>query len=79
MFASRPMARLVSILRGGAQFVVMDCGPAGASPDAALIARLADATLLVSGRRLLHSQDVANAARILESARAAPIGMVVTR
>jgi Mrp family chromosome partitioning ATPase len=57
----------------------MDCGPAGASPDAALIARLADATLLVSGRRMLHSQEVANAARILESARAAPIGMVVTR
>jgi Mrp family chromosome partitioning ATPase len=79
MFSSRPMARLVQILRGGAEFVVIDCGPANATPDAALIARLADATVLVSRKSVLHSAQVASAARILESAKAAPIGIVVTR
>jgi polysaccharide biosynthesis transport protein len=79
MFASRPMARLVSVLRGGADFVVIDCGPAGAGPDAGVIARLADATVLVSKRQMLHSPLVANAARILENAKAAPIGIVITK
>jgi Mrp family chromosome partitioning ATPase len=78
MFSSRPMARLVDILRGGADFVVLDCGPANSGPEAALIARLADATLLVSRRSALHGPQVAKAARILESAHAAPIGIVVT-
>jgi uncharacterized protein involved in exopolysaccharide biosynthesis/Mrp family chromosome partitioning ATPase len=79
MFASRPMERLVSVLRGGADFVVIDCGPAGAGPDAGVIARLADATVLVSRRQMLHSPLVANAARMLESAKAAPIGIVITK
>lgn len=79
MYSSRPMARLVHILRGGADFVVIDCGPAGAGPEAALIARLADATVLVSNRKALHSPLIANAAQILESAKAAPIGIVVTK
>ena len=79
MFASRPMARLVSVLRGGADFVVIDCGPAGAGPDAGVIARLADATVLVSKRQMLHSPLVANAAKILENAKAAPIGIVITK
>jgi uncharacterized protein involved in exopolysaccharide biosynthesis/Mrp family chromosome partitioning ATPase len=79
MFASRPMARLVSILRGGADFVVLDCGAAGAGPDAALIARLADATVLVARRAELYAPALANAARILESAKAAPVGIVVTK
>jgi succinoglycan biosynthesis transport protein ExoP len=79
MFASRPMARLVSVLRGGADFVVIDCGPVGAGPDAAVIARLADATVLVARRQALHSPLVANAARVLESAKAAPIGIVITK
>ncbi|HEY4075957.1 MAG TPA: exopolysaccharide transport family protein [Rhizomicrobium sp.] len=78
MFASRPMAKLMSVLRGGADFVVIDCGSASAGPDAALIARLADATVLISPRQALHSPMVSNAARILQSAQAAPIGMVVT-
>jgi succinoglycan biosynthesis transport protein ExoP len=79
MYTSEPMARLVSVLRGGADFIVIDCGPANGSPDAALIARLADATVLVSKRQALHSPMVANAARILQSAKAAPIGIVVTK
>jgi len=79
MFASRPMERLVSVLRGGADFVVIDCGPVGAGPDAGVIARLADATVLVSKRQLLHSPLVAGAARTLEDAKAAPIGIVITK
>lgn len=79
MYSSQPMAKLVQVLRGGADFVVIDCGPANASPDAALIARLADATVLVSARSKLNSPMVANAAKILESARSAPIGIVVTK
>ena len=79
MFASRPMARLISVLRGGADFVVIDCGAVGADWDAAVIARLADATVLVSRRQMLHSPLVANAARILENAQAAPVGIVITK
>jgi uncharacterized protein involved in exopolysaccharide biosynthesis len=79
MYTSEPMVRLVSVLRGGADFVVIDCGPANGGPDAALIARLADATVLVSKRQALHSPMVANAARILQSAKAAPVGIVVTK
>jgi tyrosine-protein kinase Etk/Wzc len=79
MFSSRPMAKLASVLREGADFVVLDCGPAAASPDAAVIARLADVTLLVSKRDHLHSPLIANAARALEQARAAPVGIVITK
>jgi uncharacterized protein involved in exopolysaccharide biosynthesis/Mrp family chromosome partitioning ATPase len=79
MFSSRQMKRLVSILRGGADFVVIDCGPAGSGPDAALLARLADATVLVARRPVLHGPQLATAARALKNARAAPVGIVVTR
>ena len=79
MYTSEPMARLVSVLRGGADFVVIDCGPVGTGPDAGVIARLADATVLVSKRQLLHSPLVASAARTLEDAKAAPIGIVITK
>jgi succinoglycan biosynthesis transport protein ExoP len=79
MFASRPMQRLVSVLRDGADFVVIDCGPVGAGSDAGVIARLADATVLVSKRQTLHSPLVANAAKSLQSAKAAPIGIVITK
>jgi succinoglycan biosynthesis transport protein ExoP len=79
MFTSRPMTRLISILRGGADFVVIDCGAAGSGPEAALIARLADATVLVAKRQMLYAPALSNAARILESAQAAPIGIVVTK
>jgi hypothetical protein len=40
---------------------------------------LADATLLVSKRQMLHSPLLAHAARALENVRAAPIGIVITR
>jgi len=77
MFASRAMARLIGVLRGGADFVVVDCGPVGA--EAATVAALADATILVSKRGILHSPTMAHAARALENVRSAPVGIVVTR
>ena len=77
MFASRPMRRLISVLRAGADFVVIDCGTVGA--EAGVIARLADATILVSKRQMLHSPLMANATRNLQGANAAPIGIVTTR
>jgi len=79
MFASRAMTRLITVLRGGADFIVIDCGPVGARSQAASIARLADATVLVSPRQMLHSAAMANAAQLLESANAPPIGIVTTR
>jgi uncharacterized protein involved in exopolysaccharide biosynthesis/Mrp family chromosome partitioning ATPase len=79
MFASRAMTRLITVLRGGADFIVIDCGPVGARTQAANMARLADATVLVSPRQMLHSAATANAARILEDAKAAPVGIVITR
>jgi len=79
MFASRPMQRLISVLREGADFVVIDCGPAGAGPEAGIIAHLADATVLVSKRQALHSPLVASAAKNLRNAKAAPIGIVITK
>jgi Mrp family chromosome partitioning ATPase len=79
MFQSRPMERLVSVLRGGADFVVIDCGPVGQGPQAPVIARLADATVLVSKRQALQSPLVAKAARMLEDAKAAPLGIVITK
>jgi tyrosine-protein kinase Etk/Wzc len=79
MFSSQQMKRLVAILRGGADFIVIDCGPAGSGPDAALLARLADATVLVARRPMLHAPQLASAAKALKNARAAPVGIVVTR
>ncbi|HVV29056.1 MAG TPA: exopolysaccharide transport family protein [Rhizomicrobium sp.] len=79
VYASPAMVRLVSVLRGGADFVVIDCGPATAGPEAALIARLADATVLVCRRQALDSAMMGDAQRILESAQAAPVGIVVTK
>jgi len=73
------MARLITVLRGGADFIVIDCGPVAARTQAAGIAQLADATVLVSPRQMLHSPATANAARLLESAKAAPVGIVITR
>jgi uncharacterized protein involved in exopolysaccharide biosynthesis/Mrp family chromosome partitioning ATPase len=77
MFTSQGMKRLISVLRGGADFVVIDCGPAGA--EAAAVACLADVTVLVARQPTLHSPMMAHAAQSLENTGAAPIGIVVTR
>jgi len=41
--------------------------------------RMADVTVLVSRRQNLHSPLIANAARALEEAQAAPMGIVITK
>jgi len=79
MFSSASMARLVSVLREGADFIVMDCGSLVAGPDAAVIARMADVTVMVCRRQNLHSPLIANASRALEEAQAAPMGIVITK
>lgn len=73
------MAKLVGVLRAGCDMVVIDCGRAGAGPEAALLARLADATLLVSRQAGLFAPSMANSVNILNGAKAAPIGIVLTR
>lgn len=77
MFASPQMARLIEILRDQCDFVVLDCGPALSGPDAALIARQADATLLVSRREKLQARSLGHAAQALHNARAAPLAVVL--
>lgn len=77
MFGSRAMAKLIDVLRSGAEMVILDCGPAPSGPEAALIARHADATLLVARQGAMQSPATASAARLLQDAHAAPVGMVV--
>ena len=79
MFASRQMAHLIAVLRDSCDLVVIDCGSALAGPEAALLARLADATLLVTSRATMGAPQTAKAIQILQSAAAAPIGVVVAR
>ena len=77
MFASRQMENLVAMLRQSCDLVVIDCPCARQSPDAALISRLADATILVAQRWALGQPSVAQAVKILRAAKAAPVGIVV--
>jgi len=77
MFASPQMARLIEILRDSCDFVVLDCGPALSGPDAALIARQADATLLVSRREKLQGRNLGHATAALQNAKAAPVAVVL--
>jgi uncharacterized protein involved in exopolysaccharide biosynthesis/Mrp family chromosome partitioning ATPase len=79
MLGSGQMTRLIDVLRAGCDMVVIDCGRAGAGAEAALLARLADATLLVSRQGGLFAPSLAHSVNILSSAKAAPIGIVVTR
>jgi uncharacterized protein involved in exopolysaccharide biosynthesis/Mrp family chromosome partitioning ATPase len=77
MFASPQMHRLLEILRDGCDLVILDCGLALQGPETALIARQADATLLVSRRDRLRGRAFAHAAAMLENAKAAPLGLVI--
>ena len=71
--------RSMHVMEDGADFVVIDCGPVGQGSNAPVIARLADATVLVSKRQALQSPLIAKAAQVLESAKAAPLGIVITK
>jgi Mrp family chromosome partitioning ATPase len=77
MLASPQMHRLLEILRDGCDLVVVNCGLALQGTETALIARQADATLLVSRRARLRGRSVAHAATVLEEAQAAPLGLVL--
>ena len=77
MFASPQMARLIDILRDACDFVILDCGPPLSGPDASLIARHADATLLVSRRDKLQARSLVHATQALQNASAAPVGLVL--
>jgi uncharacterized protein involved in exopolysaccharide biosynthesis/Mrp family chromosome partitioning ATPase len=77
MYNSPQMARLLDILRDACDFVILDCSPALAAPDAALIARHADATILVSKREKLRTRSLSHATQLLQDAKAAPVGLVL--
>jgi Mrp family chromosome partitioning ATPase len=77
MFASPQMHRLLEILRDSCDLVILDCGVALNGPETALIARQADATLVVSARARLRGRSLARATAMLENAKAAPVGLVL--
>ncbi len=77
MFASPQMQRLLSILRDGCDLVILDCGQMRRGPDTALLARQADATLLVSPRKRMRARTLARVAESLQRAEAAPLGLVL--
>lgn len=79
MFASSQMRHLIGRLKGGCEMVIIDCARAGAGPEAALLARLADATVLVSRQAGLYGPALTRSVEILHSAQAAPIGIVITK
>jgi capsular exopolysaccharide synthesis family protein len=62
-----------------ADLVILDCPPVGPRSDAILIAALADAVILVVDAKHARDQEVANAARLLRSARAELVGVVLNR
>lgn len=77
MFASPQMHKLLEILRDGCDLVILDCGLAMQGPETALIARHADATLVVSRRDRLRGRALAHATTMLANAKAAPVGLVI--
>jgi Mrp family chromosome partitioning ATPase len=77
MFTSPQMHRLLDILRDSCDLVILDCGLALNGPETALIARQADATLVVSRRERLRGRSLTHATRMLENAKAAPVGLVL--
>jgi len=77
MLASPQMHRLLEILRDGCDLVILDCGLALNGPETVLIARQADATLLVSRRDRLRGPNLIHATELLEKANAAPVGLVL--
>jgi Mrp family chromosome partitioning ATPase len=77
MFNSPQMARLIDILRDACDFVILDCGPTLTSPDTGLIARHADATILISRREKLRGRSLTHATQLLLDAKAAPVGLVL--
>jgi Mrp family chromosome partitioning ATPase len=78
MFGSNQMKKLIRLLRDNCDMVVMDCARAG-TPETWLLARQSDATLLVSRRGVINTPILTKAVDILNAAKVAPMGLIVTR
>jgi len=78
MFGSEQMKKLVRLLRDNCDMVVVDCARASA-PETWLLARMSDATLMVSRRGVLNTPILAKSLEILTAAKVAPLGLIVTR
>ena len=76
MFTSATMARLLEVLKEGADLVVMDCSRA-AAPEAGLLAKLGDATLLVTRKELLGKSGLAKSLQALNGS--APLAIIATK
>ena len=76
MFSSAAMARLIEVLKEGADLVVLDCSRA-AAPEANMLARLGDATLLVTRKELLNRPGLDRSLAAL--AGSAPLAIIATR
>ena len=78
MFGSEQMKKLIRLLRDNCDMVVVDCARASA-PETWLLARMSDATLMVSRRGVLNTPILAKSLEILTAAKVAPLGLIVTR
>jgi Mrp family chromosome partitioning ATPase len=76
MFTSAAMERLLQVLKEGADLVVLDCSRAMV-PEAGMLARLGDATLLVTRKELLGKGAMSRSVEAL--AGSAPLGIISTR
>ncbi len=76
MFSSEAMARLLEVLKEGADLVIMDCSRA-AAPEAGMLAKLGDATLLVTRKDLLNKAALSRSVEQLIGS--APLAIVATK
>jgi polysaccharide biosynthesis transport protein len=76
MFSSAAMERLLEVLKEGADLVVIDCSRAMA-PEAGMLAKLGDATLLVTRKELLNKSALSRSVEALSGS--APLGIIATR
>ena len=77
MFTSAAMARLIQVLKEGADLVVLDCSRAG--PEAGMLARLSDATLLVTRKDALGKMAFSKSLSLLAGAHAATLAIIATK
>ncbi len=62
-----------------ADLVILDCPPVGPRSDAILVAAIADAVVLVIDAKNSRDREVTDAVRLLRSARAEVVGVVLNR
>ena len=76
MFTSAAMSRLLEVLKEGADLVIMDCSRA-AAPEAGMLAKLCDATLLVTRKDLLGKSALSRSVESLTGS--GPLAIVTTK